>query len=297
VDRAPDGTSYTFYTDPEKSGTISQKAELGQNFSEDIYTQHIYNSQRESAPTLVFIHGVGLNQQVWQPQVDHFVQHYSIVVYDMLGHGSSPRPPEDLSLAHYVGQLANLLDFLQIKKVTLIGHSMGALVAVAFSLAHPSVVEKLVPLNIVYARDADARASVVARAERVLESGQVAGIDAALARWFAGYEESAIRAKITAVRKWLNAVDPLGYGRTYYLFATSDNAFVNRLHELTMPVLYLTGEEDPNSTPAMSHQMAALTPNARALTVPNEAHMMAYICPVKVNAILNDFLRNNLNDG
>lgn len=271
MQHAPDGTSYT-----------------------------IYNSQREAADTLVFIHGVGLNQQVWQPQIDHFVATHNIIVYDMLGHGSSPRPPETVTLAHYVGQLANLLDFLQskflqceflqCKKVTLIGHSMGALVAVAYSLAHPLDVDKLVPMNIVYGRDADQAAAVVARAESVLESGQVAGIDTALARWFAGYEDAASRTKIDAIRTWLNTVDPLGYGRTYYLFATSDDAFTDHLHELTMPVLYLTGEHDPNSTPAMSHQMASQTPNGRAVVVPNEAHMMAYISPEKVNAILNDFL-------
>ena len=280
-----DGTSYTLYIYPEKFRTTSPTTEMGQNFSGEL------NNQNDALPTLVFIHGVGLNQQVWQPQIEHFRDSYQILVYDMLGHGSSRQPQANLSLDAYVDQLANLLTELGIKKVGLIGHSMGALVAVAFALAHPLVVHKLVPLNIVYGRGADQRAAVVARAESVLASGQVAGIDAALARWFEGSEESAInREKISAVQAWLNGVDPIGYGRTYYLFATSDDAFTDRLHELTMPILYLTGEEDPNSTPAMSHQMASQTPNGRAVVIPNEAHMMAYITPEKVNAILEKFL-------
>jgi len=189
-----------------------------------------------------------------------------------------------------VTQLTRLLDYLQIQQVNVIGHSMGALISVAFALAHPDSVSALVPMNIVYRRTLSQRDAVEARAEQVLASGQVVGIEAALTRWFADERDPASLEKIAAVRQWMSQVDPIGYGRTYRLFATSDDHFVDRLHELTMPVLYLTGKNDPNSTPAMSRQMAAETSHGQVEIIENEAHMMAYIHPEKVNAILANFL-------
>jgi len=92
----------------------------------------------EGNHTRVFIHGVGLNHQVWQPQVDYFTASgYQVLIYDMLGHGQSRQPDEGVTLDDYVAQLTRLLDHLQIERSDVIGHSMGALIAVAFALAHP----------------------------------------------------------------------------------------------------------------------------------------------------------------
>lgn len=254
-------------------------------------SNYSFVGQGENA--LVFIHGVGLNKKVWQPQVDQFVDRYQILVYDMLGHGNSHRPNATVTLDDYVAQLADLLDALKLQPVTLIGHSMGALVAVAFALTHPEKVERLVPMNIVYQRNLAKREAVVARAEKVLLDGAITGIDGTLARWFSDKTDPISLAKVKQIGEWMGQVDPVGYGRTYKLFATSDDAFTGRLGELSMPVLYLTGENDPNSTPAMSQQMAAETPNGRVSVVIGEAHMMAYINPDKVNRHLEDFLVNS----
>lgn len=269
------------------------EAQLSADGTRFVLSQPTHTSQQEHTETLVFIHGVGLNHQVWQPQVEHFSDRYQILVYDMLGHGGSRQPSEDVALADYVAQLATLMDELAIEKATVIGHSMGALVSVAFALAHPSKVDALVAMNIVYRRTLTQREAVEARATKVLQEREIAGLDAALQRWFAGKVDAISLDRIDRVRAWMAGGDPIGYGRTYRLFAQSDDAFVERLHELPMPVLYLTGDADPNSTPTMSKQMATETPHGKATTIPNEAHMMAYISPEKVNPVLTNFLESN----
>lgn len=247
----------------------------------------------ELFPILVFIHGVGLNHQVWQPQIDFFAERYQVLAYDMLGHGESPLPDENAGMTAYVNQLRSLLSDLAINgSLVIVGHSMGALVGMAFALAEQfnERVQKLVLLNMVYQRTAAQRKAVVARAAKVLEEGRIAGMDAALERWFAGKTSAADLEKIARVRQWLSQVNPVGYGRTYQLFATSDLAFSGQLSQLRMPVLYLTGEFDPNSTPVMSDQLASATPSGFADALANEAHMMAYIAPEKVNPLLDDFI-------
>jgi len=89
---------------------------------------------------LVLIHGVGLNKQVWQPQLDAFCGEYRVIAYDTLGHGNSWVPTAHLALNDYFEQLIELLDTLEIPSVNLCGHSMGALITDGGAAVMTSVV-------------------------------------------------------------------------------------------------------------------------------------------------------------
>ena len=252
-----------------------------------------YRGEGEGEP-IVFVHGVGMNKDVWAPQVEAFAGTHRVVVYDMLGHGGSPPPPAEPTLSDYAGQLRRLLDALGIDRANIVGHSMGSLVALAFATAHPRRVLRLVALNAVYDRTPEQRAAVEARAAMLAKEGMGATLDGTLARWFGKAEDGALAAKARQVRAWLEAVDPVGYARTYRLFATSDDAFVGRIDRLAMPALFLTGEHDLNSSPEMSRRMAALAPNGVAQVVSGERHMMSFTSPETINPILRDFLATPL---
>ncbi len=240
--------------------------------------------------TLVLIHGVGLNKDVWQAQIEAFSSDYQLICYDMLGHGNSPLPALQPRLEEYTAQLAELLDHLKIPKAHIIGHSMGAIISVAFALEYASATYSVIAMNIVYERDAAQSRAVQDRASAVLQSGQIYGIELALQRWFENETGVESRQKIIQIRQWMEQVDPVGYGRSYQLFAMSDRALTGKLNKLSRPVLYLTGSLDANSTSEMSQKMAAETPHGQALVIENEAHMMAYIHPDKVNRFIGQFL-------
>ncbi|HXH03549.1 MAG TPA: alpha/beta fold hydrolase [Candidatus Competibacteraceae bacterium] len=239
---------------------------------------------------LVFIHGVGMNKEVWEPQVSAFAADYRVISYDMLGHGGSVLPPEAPTLGDYARQLARLLDALDIGAANVVGHSMGALVALAFALDHPERVLRLVALNAVYQRSAEQREAVISRATALAVCGVGDTVEGTLSRWFGDGQDGRQAEQAARIRAWLQAVDPVGYARTYRLFATADDAVADRLHTLRVPALFMTGEHDPNSTPAMSQNMAAATPMGRVLVVPGERHMMAYAAPERINPLLRQFL-------
>ena len=113
-----------------------------------------------------------------------------------------------------------------------------------------------------------------------------------MARILLAEDDDQMRAFLTrGLRRAGHAVDPVGYARTYRLFASSDDAHVGRLTQLTVPALFLTGECDPNSSPAMSFAMAATAPRGRAEIIANERHMMNVTEPARVNERLLAFLR------
>jgi len=248
-----------------------------------------FKSYGDQPSPLIFIHGVGMRGDVWSPQVEYFSNDYQVITYDFLGHGESPLPQEEPVLDDYVEQLNNLLKHLGLSLISLVGHSMGALISVAFALKYPEKVKALVPINIAFNRSEEAQKGVINRANQILQTNKILNIEQTLDRWFKNKTSADDLKKIDKIRNWLANTSPQGYGRTYRLFALSDKVFLNKLSRLRPPVLYLTGDEDPNSTPAMSQQMAEETPNGSSNSLTGEAHMMSYIAANKVNPIIEQF--------
>lgn len=246
----------------------------------------------DACETVVLIHGVGMNRSVWSPQIDALSARYRVVTYDMLGHGESALPTPEPTLDEYASQLEGLLDALHIERAHVIGHSMGALVALEFALTHPSRTRSVVAMNAVYDRTPSQREAVMSRAATLGDAPAEAGVDATLERWFGAPVPAHLTKAAEAVRALLLSVDPIGYARTYRLFACSDEAHVGRLNGLAVPALFLTGECDANSNPAMSHAMAAAAPLGRAHIVANERHMMNVTNPAQVNERLLEFLQS-----
>jgi pimeloyl-ACP methyl ester carboxylesterase/flavin reductase (DIM6/NTAB) family NADH-FMN oxidoreductase RutF len=241
-----------------------------------------------SGEPLVFIHGVGLNADAWRPQIEAFATTQRVIAIDMLGHGGSATPPEDATLESYVEQLRQLLDDLDIKAATIVGHSMGGLVALGFALRHPSRTLRVAVLNSVYDRDSASRAAVEARAREIAKRGTAGNVDEPLRRWFG--QENADPGIISQVKAWLSSVDPQSYAIAYRIFASSDDAFIGRLGDLSVPALFATGSLDPNSTPAMARAMAAAAPRGQALILEGQRHMMNLVDPAAVNQALGQLL-------
>lgn len=239
---------------------------------------------------LVLIHGVGMRQQVWAPQVQDLARDFQVITWDMPGHGQSGIPPEGVQLAHYAEQLRKLLDHLDVERAHVVGHSMGALVALEFALTWPQRCLRVAALNAVFCRTPEQRAAVIARAESLATSGIESTLDATLARWFEPASDPDIRQIPAQVREFLLQVNPDGYRRTYELFARSDRAHETRLQNLQPPALFMTGELDANSRPEMSQAMAALAPDARVDILPGARHMMPLTHAPEVNRRLRAFL-------
>ncbi|MFE0752374.1 alpha/beta fold hydrolase [Inquilinus sp. NPDC058860] len=238
---------------------------------------------------IVFIHGVGMASSVWAPQIEAFALTHTAIAYDMLGHGGSALPPERPGLKDYSDQLRSLLDELDLGRAVVVGHSMGALVALEFALNHPDRTLGVAALNAVYRRTPAQREAVLDRARRIEAEGPGGAVDGTIARWFGNPVPAALAEVADKTRAFLESADPVGYARTYRLFASADAAHAERLGGLAVPALFLTGEEDPNSSPEMSRAMAAAVPRGRAEILPGERHMMSLTAPALVNARLRAF--------
>ena len=132
---------------------------MSKNFDQN---QNYYSFNKKNSIPFTFIHGVGLDHQMWNHQINYF-KDYSTLTYDLLGHGKTPNNKDKLSLEDFSDQLLKILNHLKIEKINLIGFSLGSLIALNFSSRFQKKVEKLILIGTTYKRSVQERSLVVER--------------------------------------------------------------------------------------------------------------------------------------
>ena len=108
-----------------------------------ITLHYVFEGLKEGVP-LVFINSLGGDLRIWDKLVPYFVEHFPIIRYDKRGHGLSDCPPGPYSIRDHANDLANLLEYLQVKQAILVGVSVGGMIALDYAINHPQSVGALV---------------------------------------------------------------------------------------------------------------------------------------------------------
>ncbi|WP_010271903.1 alpha/beta fold hydrolase [Paenibacillus senegalensis] len=101
----------------------------------------LYYEIQGEGPPIVMLHSPGIDSREWREIVPVLAKSWKVITYDARGIGRSPAPQAPTSL---VEDLRHLLEHLGLKRVTLVGHSMGGQAVTDFTLTYPSMVERLV---------------------------------------------------------------------------------------------------------------------------------------------------------
>lgn len=241
-----------------------------------------------SGEPIVLIHGVGLRLEAWGAQIAGLSQDFRVIAVDMPGHGESAPLPKEARLPEFVRWFGVLLDDLGIDDVNVAGHSMGALIAGGAAAEFGARIARVGIINGVYRREPAAREAVIARARQI--AGGDMDVEGPLKRWFEDDAETETARDLT--RHWLSSVDPSSYATAYAAFAEGDATYADAWGEITASALFLTGSDDPNSTPAMAEAMAKAAQRGKAVIIDGHRHMVPMTAPDLVNAHLTDWLRS-----
>jgi pyruvate dehydrogenase E2 component (dihydrolipoamide acetyltransferase) len=98
------------------------------------------------APHVVFVHGLGGSLTTWSLNLSAFAEQFRICALDLIGAGNSAKPDTDYSIPALASFLAQFLDALgpEWQHVSIIGHSLGGAIALAFASSYQQRVERLV---------------------------------------------------------------------------------------------------------------------------------------------------------
>ena len=247
-----------------------------------------------SGPAVALVHGFGLNRAMWQWQLPALTPHFSVLTYDLLGHGESADPSGTPDLAMFSGQLLRIMDRCGVERPAVAGFSLGGMIARRFALDHPDRLSALAILHSPHDRSPAERDAVRERVRQTQVQGPSANVDSALERWFTPACRTQAPELIDQVRKWITCNDPKVYSRIYRVLAEGDSEIVQGLERIGCPTLVMTGEDDPGNTPAMARAMAELIPGARLVVLPGLRHMALAESPPAVNEPLCAFLKGAL---
>ncbi len=90
----------------------------------------VYGTQGQGEPTIVFVHCWTCNHTFWNAQIEYFSERYKVVWLDLAGHGESGSRRQHYTMRAFGGDVAAVVDQVGVRKVILVGHSMGGPVAV-----------------------------------------------------------------------------------------------------------------------------------------------------------------------
>lgn len=239
---------------------------------------------------IVLLHGVGLDRTIWDAvsaELGRVLPDSEVIALDLPGHGAQPPLTHEVSLGDLA---ADVLDRMPAGPVHLVGFSVGALIAQHIAVHHPDRVLTLTCVNSVCDRNRQEAAAVAGRLE-------TAGVDFALGaeravdRWFPdGADIPGAPALRDRTRRILLANDVPSYLHVYRVFATGDAELAPELHRITVPVLAVTGSEDPGSTPEMSYRIAERIPGTHVHIIQGARHMVPDTHPELLSALIAELV-------
>ena len=253
----------------------------------------LYYEVDGAGPVLVFAHGLGGNHLSWWQQVPHFRDRYTCVTFAHRGFAPSSAPRGGPDPADYAGDLAALADHLGAKDIRIVAQSMGGWSALEYALAHPERVRALVLAStaVTIARasslfvDADQLPVWERKAAAAASALQAANIHVAAGERMAREQSAAhfLYQEIDA----LSGVDKVTLRGKLHDTLTRP---AESLRSLSVPTLWLTGDEDIVYPPFLSDILAKLMPNARVVQVRHAGHSVYFERPAEFNRIVGEFL-------
>jgi 3-oxoadipate enol-lactonase len=253
----------------------------------DLVTHRIhYRVDGEAGrPWLLMSNSLGTDLHMWDEQIPALSSHFHVLRYDQRGHGASSAPPSPYSLAELAGDALALLDALRIERAHFCGLSIGGLIGQWLAINAGARVSKLVVCST--APRIGTPEGWLARIEQVRASGLQPLAEATAQRWFTPAFNMAESETVEVMLKNFIAVSVDAYCGCCCALAYSD--LRSELVDVRMPVLTISGEDDPVCPPVDLQAIAASVADGRHVSLPGR-HIVNLELPQRFNEVLRDFL-------
>ncbi len=223
-----------------------------------------------AGPPLFLIHGIGAARDVWRFLTPILSEHFTVVSYDLRGHGASPMPDGEFGLDDLVVDLERVRERAGFEQAHFAGHSLGGMIGPAYARAHPDRVLSLGLLSTAAGRTYDDSTKVWGVVRAMEEKGVPQVLDTLIDRW---YTDDFARERPDIVQRRLKQVvetDREVFLNVFRIYAGTE--MMPWLHEVSAPSLVLTGENDGGCNPRLNQGIAEALPNAELVIVPKLKH-------------------------
>lgn len=238
------------------------------------------------APTLVLGPSLGTASPLWDAAAELLGAHFSLLTWDLPGHGRSGPANAPFTVAELADAVISVADASGVDAFAYAGVSLGGAVGLDLGLRHPERVTGIAMIcSLARFGTAEAwneRAALVRAQSTSVLIGPSAG------RWFS---PGSIARLPEVTGRLLNALadtDDESYALCCEALADFDAR--EQLTELSVPLLAISGRDDPVATSAAVAEIAATAPQGRAADIPDAGHLAPAEQPAAVAGLLMEFL-------
>jgi 3-oxoadipate enol-lactonase len=251
-----------------------------------IETRYVLSNEG-GGPWLTFIHQLGGDLSVWDQLAGYFRDDYTVLRYDVRGHGDTALSDKPFGVSDLSDDLAALLDALGAPTTHLVGMSMGGMIAQQFALNHPSRVDSLTIADSTSGTLPENRAVWDQRAHAARSDGMAALLSSTLNRWLTPDFQAAHPEAVEQIRDVLAHTLPEGYAMACE--ALRDFDIGSKLGTIRCPTLTVAGRHDSGTLPAATQAIADAIEGAQ-FELLDAAHLAPIEQSHRFAALLETFL-------
>ena len=243
-----------------------------------------------NGPTVLMLHGIGGGHRAFAPQVETLASvGYRAVAWDMPGYGHSA-PIEPYTFKGLAESCIALIESLKCEDVTLLGHSMGGMVAQEVVARRPELVGKLILCGTSPSfgkPDGDWQRNFITERTAPLDAGQsMAQLAAQLVPEMTG--PAALAEGLQLATHCMGLVNPSTYRRALEALVSFDRRA--NLSRIRAPTLLIAGEHDRNAPPAVMKKMADSIVGSTFIQMAGVGHLQNLEAPDDFDTLVLNFL-------
>jgi pimeloyl-ACP methyl ester carboxylesterase len=253
--------------------------------------QVYYDDTGGGRPALVLLQGFMASRPIWKWQIEAFAPHFRVITMDNRDAGESDPEPFTYTVAAMADDVAGLLDALRIERASVLGHSMGGYIALAFAERHPDRLDRLILVSTsALAGGALGRPAPTYNRDK--------WIDDPVERTFQRYGAMTGPGYFDTRPEQLTAVAETARGNRLTFEAMtrqSNSAFMSHdaraaLPNIAAPTLVIHGTVDPTIPLSAGRRMVDAIPGARLVEFADVGHLPHLERTDEFNQVVLDFL-------
>ncbi len=247
----------------------------------------LYWQRQGKGPEVVLVHGFLGSSKIFEPLTEYLARNFSVTTVDLPGFAGSydvdvPPTVEELSQ-----MVADTIQYSGLDRYSILGHSLGAMIALDISLQRPDFLEKMVlyggcPDGHLPGRFETTEESV----EKIRAEGVEAVAAEIAAQWFQRGKDDPMYPLAKAAGGTSNEAAAILHLETWDLWKARD-----RLGEVQTPTLIICGDSDRSTHPDLSIEMWKQIPQSQLFIAPNAGHIVHLEYTDEFNSIVDKFLR------
>jgi len=229
----------------------------------------------------LFLHGSRDRKEVFRCLIPYLEKHYKLIFIDLLGHGDTDKPREGYTFDRIITDIEEFVRLKGINHLNLIGHSLGGILSILFTLKHTDLVKKLVLLGV--------SPHFIPKFKRpakidIINKTTIENVNEAAAPFFFLPEYENVKHEI--LENW-SLILPHVHAN---LIKMGHPDLRLKVKDITCPTLLVFGQKDRIATCEEGLYLNQQISNSRLIIIENTAHFMFMEQSKKVSEEISNFL-------